>query len=232
MPVTFEAIAIVLVAVLPGYVATLAWFGTSWPGWPASTRLFLNCLIASLIVQIPVLPLTLSRLYPVRAHLEDHPGRVALWAALVFLLVPALGGVIGGWLWGIAIAPAPLTAEGRFPSVVRKLAAPLRRVSQRMRPSMFDYVFESEVADGAFVVVEYADGSSRGGIFGKGSWASTSPHPHGLFLREEWIVRDGRPIAPVTDSGGVALLDLGSARVVRLIGWYDGDGSMEVDSDA
>ena len=212
-PATFQALAVLLLAIVPGFLATSAWARTkTWKGRGTDFSTVLQSISTSLVIQILAAPLTIESLYSVRSHLELHPLRVALWLAIVVLVLPLAGGVFVGWIGDTIFDPGAMGFRGRFRVVVAKVWPPAPP------PTIWDWLFTSNVPDRCFLVVEFTDGHRIAGVFARGSTALTSPEPPGLFLGEEWSVdSQGNLIAEVPGSAGVMIRDATTIRSVRIL---------------
>lgn len=75
MPSSAEALFIAMLAVVPGFVATVVWArANTWKGAPGDLRLVLQSLALSLIIQAVAAPVTIVWLYPHRSALAEFPG--------------------------------------------------------------------------------------------------------------------------------------------------------------
>jgi Family of unknown function (DUF6338) len=72
-------------------------------------------------------------------------------------------------------------------------------------PSSWDFVAKHFV-DTQFVRVLLPDGRWVGGLFSSGSFVSTFPQPHDIYIEQEWKMgSDGKFIAPLSSTTGLWL---------------------------
>lgn len=204
---------ILFLAILPGFLSVTVWARSkTWAGHPSDLRIVLQALVLSLAIQILASPLTLLSLYPVRTELDLHPVRVVIWLGFTVLVFPIVGGVLAGkltdHLWQTHVT-GETSRLSRFLRPILKYPIP---------PTAWDWFWLSEKADGAFVVVEFADGRSIAGTYGIGSYALTSPDRHGAFLTDQWeLDSDGNITRRSPYSDGIMILDTESIRSIRVI---------------
>lgn len=213
VPSTFQALAVILLAIVPGFIATNFWLHTkTWKGRGPDLQTVLQSLAVSLLIQAIMAPVTIVWLYPVRNKLEQHPWWVAGWAGLVVLIVPCLGGILLGRLADIIFDPQTLSTNGG----VRRGLAWFFRPSPP--PTIWDWLFTSQVPSGSYIVVEFDNGRRIAGTFEAGAVAMTSPEPQGLFLPREWSVdSNGDLLQEVPGSGGVTLIGTSTVRSIRIL---------------
>ena len=174
MPGNLEAIAGLLLAIVPGFIASSVWVrARTWRGPPGDLRTILHSLAWSAAIQVVASPVTIHWLFPVRNDLGSYPERVAIWSALVILVLPLA--------LGLGIAYFLYAAEQRDWWIAHHW---------REWPSAWDFLWTTRHVDGCYVVVEFDDHRRVGGWFGEGSNASTSPDAHGLFLNPEWVLNE------------------------------------------
>jgi hypothetical protein len=218
VPENFHALAIVLVAIVPGYVATTVWArNRTWGGHPSDLRLIIQSVALSAVLQVVAAPLTIWLLYPHRNELDEYPWRIALWALSAVLILPVVAGWglarIGEWLGSNSQDTDDDRASGD--EGVRGCLG--RWWPSAAPPSAWDLVFERIPPNGAFVVVHYEDGSRVAGVFAGRSYALTSPEPHELFLETEWLLdEDGFLEEPVPLSAGVLIRASDTIRSIRI----------------
>jgi hypothetical protein len=208
-------LAIVLLAIVPGFLATATWSrARTWKGPSGDLRTVLQSIAASAALQVVISPLTLWLLYPVRAELMDHPRRIAVWAFVAVLVAPFAGGIAAARI-GDLLFPPKGRPWARRPSGWRRLVDGL--VSAVPPPSSWDALFLTDPPSGKFVGVQFTDGTQVGGVFSQGSVAHTSPDRHGLYLAEEWILdKDGNFIEKVANSQGILICRIEDVRWVRV----------------
>lgn len=125
LPSTFQALAVLLLAIVPGFLATGFWARTkTWKGRPGDLLTVLQSIAVSLVIQVVMAPLTIYWLYPVRTHLDRYPWRLCLWAALVVLVVPWLGGTLIGRLADFVFDPRTIRSGSSRQRVVAWLFRP------------------------------------------------------------------------------------------------------------
>lgn len=196
VPATFEAVAVLLLAIAPGYVAILAWDRLrTWQGFSDQLDTVLKALTASLLIQVLMFPLAiLLGLYPLHGHPAHRAGALLFWLVLTVLALPILGGLVVGFV------------QDR---VISRVAS---------APTAWDRFILEKAASGSWMIVTFNDGSRLGGAWDAGSYAFTSPDPPGLFLEREWLVSpDGNLIREYPLSGGVLIRDATTIRQVRLV---------------
>lgn len=203
MPATAEALAVILLAIVPGYLARTAWARGKTFGPPTTDlTLVIQSVAASAVVQIAVSPLTIVWILPAGQDLGQHPWRVAVWLAVTVLLA-----LLGGFAFGLL--------TNQFPSIRWQW---LRNALIPNLPTLWDVAhIQGRIPALSLLVVEFTDGRRLAGAFAEGSTAVTSPQQHGIFLEEEWEVgEDGLPTIPMRNSGGLAIVDLADVRSVHV----------------
>lgn len=94
VPTTATALTVVLLAIVPGFIATSTWArARTWKGYSTDFRTTLQSIAISSAIQVLVSPLTVYWIVPVRSHLVDHPGRLAIWGFIVVLAFPVVAGL-------------------------------------------------------------------------------------------------------------------------------------------
>lgn len=207
MPTTIETVAVLLLAVVPGYLAISIWSrAKTWKGPPGDLRTVLQALVASVAVQVAAAPLTIWLLRDHQTNLVEVPERVYVWLAFVVFVIPGAGGLL--------VAKLP------------------NRWSARDFPSGWDWLLCENPPNSKFVTVEFADGRRVGGCFASESHAFTSPDRHGIFLEQEWVLNgEGSFERPVSGSEGVLITDMADARIVRVFGEEDGEDKSDYQED-
>lgn len=213
LPENAGAVAAVLLAIVPGFVATSVWArARTWKGPPGDLRTILQSLVLSVVIQLLLAPLTVAWIYPVRDQIADFPERVATWFALAVLVVPVAAGLIAGWLTNSLTDPGSTRVRGRL----RRGLAHLWPASAP--PSIWDWLFTVNPPYGSFLVIEFRDGRRVAGVFAEGSLALTSPEPRGLFLISEWEVDEGGGIVrEIPATRGIMVPEHGEIRWVRIL---------------
>lgn len=203
MPTTAEALTVVLLAIVPGYLARTAWSrGKTYTPPATDLTIVIQSIAASVVIQLLVAPLTIAWIVSSYQTLGNEPWRVAVWIATT--LVAA---IVAGYLFG--------QVTNFFPSIKTDW---IRDALIPTLPTIWDVTqFEGAIPSLCVLVLEYVDGRRVGGAFAAHSKALTSPQRHGLFLEEEWGVGDdGIPTTPIANSGGIAILDLSVVRSIRV----------------
>lgn len=210
-PGDFQGLAVVLLAIVPGFVATFSWSrAKTWRGQTSDLRTILLSIALSALIHLLVAPLTIRWLYPLRDELDQHPGLLVRWALFTVVVCPVVLGVVAG----------------RWTTFVqRKLGSGrLRRAfahiwPEAVLPSVWDWLFISNPPYGSFLVLTFKDGSKLAGVFAEGSMAFTSPEQHGLFLISEWeLDSDGNIVGEIPGTAGIMVRnveDIASIRVVK-----------------
>ena len=198
MPSNVQAVAAVLLAVVPGYLAVAVWARTRtwrapWPGRSSDLGTVLLSLTASAVVQVVAAPVTIAWILPHTDDLERFPERVATWSLLVVLVLPILGGFAAGLI------------GSRLPF-------------SRHHPSVWDWFITQSIGDGSYLIVEFQDGKRVAGVYAKGATAIASPDVHGVYLFPECVLDGGGQIVDtLPDSGGLLIPTLDHVRWVRVL---------------
>ena len=214
MPTDLTGLIVALLAIAPGYVATVFWARARTRRTPGSDfDRVLQSLTFSLIIQVIAALYTIPVITPVRAHLLDHTLRLALWVALSVFVIPIPLGVVLGKIEDRL--QTPVTNPGSM-ARWRKL---VNVVWPPAPPSVWDWYFTEEIPPGSIVVVEFGDGSRIAGSWEDGSFAATSPEPHGLILARQWGLDDqGNPTdAAVEGSAGVIVPNESTIKSIRVV---------------
>lgn len=214
MPTTATALAIALLAIVPGYIATSVWArARTWKGPTGDLRTILQSIAASAALQVVMSPLTVAWIVPIRRHLVQNPGRVAVWLLLAVLVVPMISGLLVARL-SDKLFPSTLSPQN-YGRLRRIMAAILRSPAP---PTMWDWLFTNRPPNERFVLIEFKDGSQVGGVSAAGSLALTSPEPRGLYLSEEWLLNDkGDFESPLPGTSGILLDNVNEMRWVRIL---------------
>ena len=205
LPATIEALGIVLVAVVPGYIAVTLWARSkTWERPPTDLTLILLAIIFSAVIQVLLFPITIPWLWPVRDHLIDHPVRVALWAVVTLIAIPAGGGIYAGRLsdlfFGVRRSMIPRDRSGWR----RELLPPPADLFKPITPSVWDSFLNEHIPHGRILVVTFDNDKILAGSYYQGSIGKTSPQRQGIYLIREWTLNeDGHPVGPIANSRGV-----------------------------
>ena len=207
LPGTGEAIATILLGVMPGFVLVATWSrAKTWKGPTSDLRTVLVSIALSALIQLAMSPLTIALIYPIRDDLDSHPGRVATWAFIIVILAPAVLGVLAG-RW----------TEGKFPSGIRAREWVSRVWPESVPPTIWDWFFVTQPPFGRFVLVTFKDGTQVAGVFAEGSLALTSPEQQGLYLVSEWQLDDeGNIVDEVPGTCGILISDIESIRTISV----------------
>ena len=212
MPTTFEALFIVLLAIAPGWVAVQTWDrGTTWAKPAGQLGELLHALTFSTIIQLLVSPFTIWWLYPYWGRISQEPVRLAVWLALVVLVVPLFGGAL------VSKASDALY-QGRLKGQLRWPERWLRWLWPTAYPSAWDAFFADNIPDGRFLTITFKDGSRVCGPYaGSATFAKTSPQERGLYLESEWLLDDaGYPFEVLPGSAGILIHDFLNIQHIRI----------------
>ena len=94
-----------------------------------------------------------------------------------------------------------------WPNLIVKLLKLLAKKGKILvrSPTAWDEVF-SNLSDGAWVIVEFNDGSRLGGKFGEQSYASSYPDFGHIYIQEVWNVdNNGNTTSPLPGKPGMIL---------------------------
>ncbi len=213
VPNSFQALAVVLLAILPGFVATTFWArAKTWKGRGTDLITVLQSMAVSAVIVAAMTFPAVRWLYPVRDTLEQHPLRIATWSFFTVFIVPMIGGILFGRVSDWLSQPTRPIVTGRL----RKIW--VRLWPTDVPPTIWDWAFKSKVIDDSFVVVEFTDKTRVAGVFSAGSLALTSPEPQGVYLRREWTVdENGDLLAEVPNTKGVIITNTASIRTIHIL---------------
>jgi hypothetical protein len=214
VPTSQIALAILLLAIAPGYIAAAAWARSrTWKGPSSDLRTIIQALVLSAVVQAVVSPLTVLWILPVRTTLVTHPWRVAIWVALCVLVVPVVVGLGSARVTDIIFNPSEIVVKSRFSRRLNKI------VRATTPPTVWDWLFTADrFPESGFMLVEFTDGSRVAGAFAQDSMVLTSPEVHGLFLEEEWLLNEKGDIeTELPGSGGLLIPRADEIRWVRIL---------------
>lgn len=189
MPATVEAVAILVAFVLPGFILANVYNRNVSRPTPSDTKLAIESIGFGAFNHLVASPFTLQvfEWYERGTLLTKHTGGLFVWCALVIFLLPILFGSVFS-----------LIVEARvLQTVLGKLG-----LSVALRTSQaWDYFFQQR--EGCWVLVHLKSGSVIGGIFGRHSFASLTPHPRDLYLEQSYEVKeDGTFGEPLGDTLG------------------------------
>lgn len=195
LPANYQAVATILLAIVPGYIAIATWArARTRKGLQTDFQTIVESLAISAVIQVSMAPIAFVWLYPNRAHLDHHAGDVFIWLLATVFVLPVIGGVV----------------VARAANYIYRHT----KIFEPMTPSAWDSFFnDNTIPQSGFLLVEFNDGKRLAGGWGVGSYAITSPEPHGVVLAVEWVVdEDGYPVEPVPDSAGVLVPDASNIR--------------------
>jgi hypothetical protein len=203
----------ILLATVPGYLTIyFATRNSTWRGLTGDLQTILQSLALSVLMQALLAPVTVAWIYPVRDELIHHPYRVAIWLALVLLVLPFVVGVLAAHIGRLLFPPSELQTKSRFKRLIRWFIWP------EPPPTLFDWAMTSGLMENRFVLIEFEDGRRVGGAYGKPGVSMSSPQERGIYLAIEWVLSpQGDFVAPVASSSGI-LVPLGpTVRSIRLL---------------
>lgn len=216
MPATLEALIIVLVFLVPGYVATVAFTRNAPRGEISDLRFLLQVAFWGAVTDAVLLFVNQQFLFFFLQDLRDlfafATPDALLRGGIAFLLFPAVVASLTRRLIDVDIVQTALRAIG---------------LSHRDRaPTAWDAAF-APGRPGAWVYV-YVRGQSDPiiGELGIGSIAGVSPYEHDLFLKRRYEPSSVGPPTPVSMNEGVWI----SADAIELVEFFNagGEGSAEI----
>ncbi len=165
LPSTYQAVIILLLAVVPGFVAIVTWArAKTWKGFEGDLDTILRSLVVSLIVQVPMFPLALALgLFPDVNHWQKHVVALFAWLFLTVLLVPVIGGGLASWYYDRFLFP--LTQNPIPPGTDKKL---LPQWSPAF-PTAWDSFFVQSIPNGSWIILDMDDGKYIAGTWETGS---------------------------------------------------------------
>lgn len=212
---SFEALAVALLAIVPGYITVFFWArNKDWRGLPNDLQTVLLSIAISAALQVVLAPVSITLLYPYRDNLESQPWLLLGWAVLLVLVLPYLAGTLFGKLSDAIAEAAQAPKDKRNPL----LSLLLWFFPQAAPPSIWDSVFDKDLPDGCFVILEFKDGKRLAGTYGGDAEVFLSPEPHGIYLDKEWTVdANGDIDTEIPNTMGIVLTDLTDLRSVRIL---------------
>jgi len=214
VPTSQVALAILLLAVAPGYITVAAWSrARTWKGPSTDLRMIIQALVLSAVVQALLSPFTVLWILPIRGSWEEHPWRIAIWIVLSVLVVPVVLGLGSARMTDRLFPPSNLRVSGGFLQWLNRVApAPTP-------PTTWDWFhLAGRSPESGFMVVGFDDGTSVAGAFARDSMALTSPEEHGVYLEEEWSLdSDGNVFAELPGTGGILIPRMDKVRWVRIL---------------
>lgn len=144
IPPDATALAVVLLAIVPGSVATMFWArAKTWKGRSTDLATVLQSIVVSAVIQILASPLTLAMIYPYRDRLDRHEPLVALWLALVALAIPFVLGTLAA-----RVSDALYDPESTIGSIWGGWVG--RIVPPATAPTVWDWLFTQDIAEAHF----------------------------------------------------------------------------------
>ena len=219
MPSSWEALAVALLAIVPGFIATTVWSrARTWKGFAGDLRTILQSLALSAAIQVLLSPLTIWWVIPVHYSLVNgnQDVRIAIWLFLAVIIIPVGLGLsiarYSDWLF----RPINQVSKPEDLKWFRRAVAAIFKGTPL--PCSWDWLFTVNRPDSRYILVEFNDGSRIGGVFGEGGRAFTTPESQGLFLPEEWVLdEDGNFLEPVPASAGLLIPMIADVRWVRIL---------------
>ncbi len=197
MPTTREALLILILFLIPGYIADTL-LGRSYPRQKReATETVLSIVVWSLFNYVLFLVLVPRATLPAptgnyAGYIEAHRARAGAVAAGVLLIAPAVE----------AIVVARVMRAGRVQAVLRRLLG----FPVQSAPKAWDDVFARGQDKGYLVLATLTDGSKIGGLWGEGSFASSFPAEEDLYLEATYRLGDDNNFGEVIPlSAGVLL---------------------------
>ena len=217
MPDSWIGLAVALLAVVPGFIASATWSrARTWKGPSSDLRTILQSLALSAAIQVLISPLTVMWIVPIRHDLADHPWSLATWFFLGVLALPVFLGIAAARVTDHIFDPTGVECDVAHAGRAFRAVAAL--IGTPTAPSAWDWLFTANAPYDRFVLVEFADGTRAGGAFGEGSMVLTSPEPHGVFLTQEWLIDEaGDFVAPRPGTMGLLIPSIADVRLVRVI---------------
>ena len=214
VPTSQVALAILLLAVAPGYIAVAAWArARTWKGPSSDLRMILQALVLSAVVQAVLSPLTVFWILPVRTSLADHPWRITIWLLVSVIVVPVALGLGAARATDKVFEPSEAVVKGKWSKRLNRI------VPATTPPTVWDWLFTADrVPKSGFLVVDFNDGTRVAGAFAQRSLALTSPERHGIFLEREWILDENGDIQQeLSGTGGLLIPSTENVRSVRIL---------------
>lgn len=135
LPSNPTGLIIVLLAIVPGYIATTFWArNKTWKGHSTDLLTILQSIAVSAVIQVIAAPLTLATILPYSQHLDRYETRVAAWLALVVLVMPIVLGTCAAALANAVYDRNTWLNKGLVDFARRVAPAP-------PPPSMWDWLF-------------------------------------------------------------------------------------------
>lgn len=214
VPTSQVALAVLLLAIAPGYITVAAWGrARTWKGPSSDLRTIIQALVLSAVVQAILSPLTVFWILPIRAEWSSHPWRITIWIVLSVIVLPVVLGLGSARLTDKLFPPSQLFVSGSLLEWLNRIApAPTA-------PTVWDWFYLAERSPkSGFMVVGFDDGSRVAGAFAQESMALTSPEVHGIFFEEEWILdENGNIFGELPGTSGILIPTIDNVRWVRIL---------------
>lgn len=190
MPTTIQALIILLLVVVPGYIFALTLLKSIANIATSEWRFLLTTLALGAIVHAIMSRWTdrLVRIYDRDPHrLYDYFWEVLGWGAVTILVLPLGLGIGIGWLARTDRGDRLLTRFG-FGYI-------------SLLPSAWEYIFRKP--KGMYLRVHLRDGSVIGGLYSVSSFTANPPGVSDLFIEQVWILDEaGNFIQPIPTNRG------------------------------
>lgn len=174
MPTTFEALLVLILFVLPGFILMRVITKARPHSETSDFRFIVSAILFGTIVHAIfgwwTIDVYLS--YTAETLSEDGFWSFYLWFVGVILVAPTIFGFVLGKLAEVAWIDNLLVMFGLS-------------VSDRM-PTAWDEVFGS--GKGYWIIVELNDGRKLGGFYSTNSFVSASPNPRDIYIEQVWEV--------------------------------------------
>lgn len=185
MPTTLEAIIILVLLVVPGF---LCWqlISSRMPStFVSDAHSVLTFLFFSTLIHVLASPVTIclsSQIVAFSSSLKSIDANnqvfwdwaVFAWVIFVLFVMPIVVAWFVSWLW----------KKNRLQWILGKFGLSLVQKT----PKAWDWFFLTHNKEGYWVVAEMDDGALVGGEFGGESFSSLSPHKEDLYLESAYYV--------------------------------------------
>lgn len=204
MPTTYEAISILVLFFVPGYIASQIYVRNDPTAETSQPRYLLSVALWSAFVHAIALPRTIEILPTLRALTIDA-GVFLSWFATYLVAVPVVLGPVAGVLVRTRIVSRGLALVGMSNDV--------------QLPTAWDFALRPG-RPGAFVRVHLRSNEVLGGRLGRESLAGVSPHAHDLFLQQRITLgSDGWFESELPSSSGIWV----AAGDITYVEFFEGD---------
>lgn len=216
MPATIDALVILVLLVVPGFVFARLVRAPMPRALVSGKNFLVRALLFSLVIHAIALPFTMAMSDRISNYFitvaVSGPrqalhvdGLVVIWLAIVLVLLPILLALVASRIWKAKWAQPFLERLG------------LSLVD--MTPRAWDWFFLTQKR-GCWIVAELKDGRMIGGEYGESSFASLNPHGNDLYVEAEYYVDERHTFfEKVPDSIGVWL----NGSEIRSVHFYRAD---------